>query len=438
MENPVSDLKKIFSHIDRDNPEESIRNISKDLEEIKQEKGIQACYNDLLHLEVILGIRKPSVAVYDNALHFIGGAQKYGCTIAQSLQEICEVTLISHKKVTLSQLQNWYGLDLNKCRTKVIKLPFFETRKQQKSTFDAGEVDLKGENPFHVISMESGEYDMFINNCMLEMVYPLSNISEFICHFPERERSRFFHADKYSHIICNSQYTGDWVSRKWGLKPHEILYPPVDMMDFSKDVKKEKTILSVSRFELSGKKQQLEMLNIFARMLHAYPEKTEGWKMVIAGGSVERNPYLERVRKAARSLPAEKIDLKVDISLSELKELYRRAGIFWHLTGLEQIDPERAEHFGITTVEAMQNRCASVVYREGGQKEIIEDRVSGLFFNTREELINRTLELMDSASLRKDIGRAAYERGKEFTKKNFLRKARRHFEEILKGYTSVR
>ncbi len=437
MEKPVSDFERIFGHVDRDNPEDSIRKISHDLERIKQDKGIQASYNDLLRLEVVLGIRKPSVAVYDNALHFIGGAQKYGCTIAQSLQESCDVTLVSHKKVTLRQLQDWYGLDLNKCTTKVIKIPFFEARKQEKSTFDAGEVDLKGENPFHVVSMESGEYDIFINNCMLEMVYPLSNISEFICHFPEREKSRFFHADKYSHIICNSRYTGEWVSRKWGLKPHEILYPPVDMMDSCEDRDKEKIILSVSRFELSGKKQQLEMIKIFERMLHRYPEKTEGWKMVIAGGSVDGNPYLESVRKASRSLPAEKIDLRVDISLNELKELYRKASIFWHLAGLEQIDPERAEHFGMTTVEAMQNRCVSVVYRGGGQKEIIEDRVSGLFFDTRDELINRTLELMDSSSLREEIGRAAYERGKEFTKKSFQRKAKKHFEEILKEYRSV-
>lgn len=434
----MSDFRKIFDHVDKNDPEESIRKISHDLERIKEDKGIQASYNDLLRLEVALGIRKPSVAVYDNALHFIGGAQKYGCTIAQSLQEICDVTLISHKKVTLSQLQDWYGLDLNKCRTKVIKIPFFGAQKKEKSTFDAGEVELKGENPFHVVSMESGEYDIFINNCMLEMVYPLSNISEFICHFPERERSRFFHADKYSHIICNSRYTGEWVSRKWGLKPHEILYPPVDMMDSSEDVNKEKIVLSVSRFELSGKKQQLEMIRIFEKLLHRYPEKTEGWKIIIAGGSVDGNPYLDRIRKASRSLPEETIDLKVDISLSELKELYRKASIFWHLAGLEQRDPERAEHFGMTTVEAMQNRCAPVVFRGGGQKEIIEDRVSGLFFNTREGLINRTLELMDSVSLREKIGRGAYKRGKEFTKKSFLHKAQKHFEEILMGYCSVR
>jgi glycosyltransferase involved in cell wall biosynthesis len=433
----MSDFKIIFSLIDKENPKESLNKVSQELERIKQGKGIQSAYNILLRMEAVFGLRKPSVAVYDNSLHFIGGAQKYGCTMAQSLQEIFDVTLISHKEVSLAQLQNWYDLDLKKCQIKVIKIPFFENRKKKKDTFDAGEVDLKKENPFHIISRESGEYDIFINNCMLEMVYPLSNISEFVCHFPERERSRFFHVDKYTHILCNSQYTGEWIKRKWDLEPHKIFYPPVDMMNSFKSCDKEKIILSVSRFELSGKKQQLEMIKIFERMIQKYPGKTKAWEMVIAGGSTEKNPYLERVKKASQSLSSGKIDLKINISFDELKELYQKASIFWHLAGLEQIEPDRAEHFGMTTVEAMQNRCVPVVYKGGGQKEIIEDRVSGLFFETRDELMDKTIELMDSRSLLERIGKSAFERGREFTKESFQHKIKSHFDKVLKEYLSV-
>jgi len=432
----MSDFKHLYHLVDKKNPDESIKQISHYLEEIKKKKGIQASYNLLLRLEVVLGLRKPRVAIYDNALHFIGGAQKYGCTLAQSLQDIFDVTLISHQKVTLSQLQNWYGLDLKKCNTKVVKIPYFEERKEKIHAFDAGEVDLRKENPFHAISVESGEYDFFINNCMLEMVYPLSNISEFVCHFPERERSRFFHVDQYTHIIGNSKYTGEWIKKKWNLEPNKIFYPPVEMVDLSQSTHKEKTILSVSRFELSGKKQQLEMVKIFGRMLKKFPQKTKGWNMVIAGGSIDENLYLDRVHKASKSLPSGKVELRVDISLNELKELYRKASIFWHLTGLEQIDPERAEHFGMTTVEAMQNRCVPVVYKGGGQKEIVQEHINGLFFETREELVNKTIELMDSKPLLEKIGKLAYERGKEFTKKSFQNKVKKHFEEILEEYCS--
>jgi len=433
----MSDFKSIFNLIDKNKTEESLSRLSKNLEKVKKDKGIQSSYNILMRLEVALGIRKPSIAIYDNSLHFIGGAQKYGCTIAQSLQEVFDVTLISHKKISLRQIQDWYGLDLKNCKVKVIKIPFFENREIKKDTFDAGEVDLKGENPFHIISRESGEYDIFINNCMLEMVYPLSNTSEFVCHFPERERSRFFHVDKYSHIICNSRYTGEWIKRKWNLEPHKIFYPPVEMMDAFVNINKEKMILSVSRFELSGKKQQLEMIKIFKRILKKYPEKTKRWKIIIAGGSVRKNPYLEKVRKASKALPTGRVDLRVNISLDELKELYKKASIFWHLAGLEQIDPERAEHFGMTTVEAMQNRCVPVVYRGGGQQEIIEEGVSGLFFDTRDELVDKTIELIDFMSSLKKIGSFAHKRGKEFTKEVFQKKIKKHFEKILKEYCSV-
>ncbi|MFW6124077.1 MAG: glycosyltransferase [Acidobacteriota bacterium] len=433
----MSEFKKIMDLVDEKNPQESIDRISQNIERIKKERGVQAAYNILLRLEAVLGLRKLSVGLYDNALHFIGGAQKYGCTMAQSLQENFDVTLVSHKKVSLAQLQDWYGVDLKKCKTKVIKIPFFESRKEKKDTFDAGEVDLKKENPFHAVSRESGEYDIFINNCMLEMVYPLSNVSEFVCHFPERERSRFFHVDHYTHILCNSQYTGKWIKMKWGLEPDKVFYPPVDMTNSSKSEVKEKIILSVSRFELSGKKQQLEMIKIFERMIKKYPKKTKEWKMVIAGGSNEKNPYLERVKKASQSLPLGKVVLKINISLDELKELYQKASIFWHLAGLEQMDPEKAEHFGMTTVEAMQNRCVPVVYKGGGQKEIVEDQVNGLFFKTREELMDKTVNLMESASLLKETGKSAYERGKEFTKKEFQDKVKKHFKEVFKEYLSV-
>jgi len=433
----MDDFKNILGLMDVKEPEESLNKVFQEIGRIKQEKSLQAAYNILLRLEVALGLRRPRVAVYDNALHFIGGAQKYGCTVAQSLQNRFDVTLISHKKVSLDQLRDWYGLDLDECRIKVIPIPFFENRKEKKNTFDAGEVDLKKENPFHAVSRESGEYDIFINNCMLEMVYPLSNISEFVCHFPERERSRFFHVDQYDHIIANSQYTGEWIKKKWDLEPDKIFYPPVEMMGPVKVMDKKKIILSVSRFELSGKKQQLEMIKIFEWMIKKYPEKTKAWKMVIAGGSQEKNPYLERVKKAYQSLPPGRIDLKIDIPLDELKELYQKSSIFWHLAGLEQTDPERAEHFGMTTVEAMQNKCVPVVYNGGGQKEIIKNQVSGLFFETRDELIDKTLKLMNSRSFLEKIGDKAYQRGKEFTQDSFQNKVRKHFEKILKEYNSV-
>ena len=42
------------------------------------------------------------IAIYDLALHFIGGGQRYMCQIAQILSQYHEVTLITDKVISLT------------------------------------------------------------------------------------------------------------------------------------------------------------------------------------------------------------------------------------------------------------------------------------------------------------------------------------------------
>jgi hypothetical protein len=51
--------------------------------------------------------------------------------------------------------------------------------------------------------------------------------------------------------------------------------------------------------------------------------------------------------------------------------------------------------------------------------------------------MEKTLQLMDSRTLLKKMGRSAYERGKEFTKEKFQNRVKNHFEEVMKEYCSV-
>jgi len=183
---------------------------------IKEKKGVQFGLNFLNRMEVAKDYRKPSLALYDHAMHFIGGAQKYGCTMTSALQGRFDVTLIVNKPITLQALEQWYNLDLSLCKIKVVPIPFFEETGKGKELVNPGEVDKKGENPFHIISRISGDFDIFVNNSMLEMVYPMANLNIFICHFPEREKSRFFHVDKYTEIVFNSHYTSRWIKYPMG------------------------------------------------------------------------------------------------------------------------------------------------------------------------------------------------------------------------------
>jgi glycosyltransferase involved in cell wall biosynthesis len=406
------------------------------IELVRQTRGLQSAVNVLSRLEVALGFRKPSLGLYDNALHFIGGAQKYGCTLAHTLQDDFEVTLIANSEVTREQLESWYGLDLARCRIKVVRLPYFEEREKQRGVFDAGLVELRKDNPFHAISLESGKYDVFVNNCMLEMVYPLAPISEMVVHFPEREISRFFHVGRYTHIIYNSRYTATWIAKRWRLEPHIHIYPPVDMVSPLPECleKKRDVILSVARFEPGGNKQQLEMIKSFLQLRRLNPGDTEGWRLVLVGGSTPVNPYLERIKRWLADTTASNIELRVNTPVEELKDVYRTARIFWHFSGLGQRDPARIEHFGMTTVEAMQNGCVPVVFRGGGQTEIVEEGVSGFLFGSPLELQEKTRILMQDPQMSAKLAGGAHARSLAFTKDVFMDRVRKHFSGILSEY----
>ena len=103
------------------------------------------------------------------------------------------------------------------------------------------------------------------------------------------------------------------------------------------------------------------MVKLFAELSAQHPQSFGRWKLILAGGSPVQNPYLQSVRQAVTESALANVELRVNIAASELKSLYQRSKIFWHLCGLDRDEPELVEHFGMTTAEAMQNSCVPVV-----------------------------------------------------------------------------
>ena len=396
--------------------------------------GPQAAYNLLLRAEVAAGWRKPSLALYDHTLHLIGGGEKYGCTMAEALQDDFDVTLIAHRPVALAELMKWYELDLSRCRVKILPLPFFADGQP----IDPGRVSARTANPFLAVSRESGEYDFFVNNSMLEMVCPLAGVPLFVCHFPERPKGDYFYVDRYPTRVYNSLYTAGWIEKKWGLAGTHHIYPPVDMAPAAGETAKESVILSVARFESGGSKQQAEMVTAFERLLQGDPEGTRGWKLVLCGGSAADNPYLDRLRARLAARPGLPVELRVNISLAELKRQYARAAVFWHFCGLGQRNPAQVEHFGMSTAEAMQNGCLPIVYDGGGQREIVEDGVSGFRFADARRLLELTRLALGDPGLRRKMGREARRRGEEFSRPVFTARVRRLFGGLAEAYFGKR
>lgn len=375
--------------------------------------GTVSAHNFFSQLELILGLRKIRVGIYDHACHFAGGGQRYVAEMAALMQDRYEVTYIANKDMTLASYKEWFDLDLSRCALKVIKIPFFEER--ERIVPDEGMVLGESYNVFDIIAAESLAYDIFINANMLGKVNPLSPVSLFLCHFPDRERAPFFQVDKYDFLVTNGDYTGQWLKKRWGLKETHKLYPPVNMYNPDSSAQaKERIILSVSRFEVSGSKKQFEMVKAFAEMCRLHPEAMEGWRLILVGGSLPDNHYLAMVEDAVNKASGCPIALKPNISVAEVKECYRKAAIFWHACGLEENRPERVEHFGMTTVEAMQNYCVPIVIDGGGQREIVEHGECGFRFSTIAELQQFTLQCLGDHPLRERLAQKAYERSHLF------------------------
>lgn len=225
----------------------------------------------------------------------------------------------------------------------------------------------------------------------------------------------------YDVVLANSVFTRGWVRERWEVDS-EVLYPPVTLQSSGS---KRNLILNVGRFfpATSGhSKKQLELVEAF-RSLHA--GGSTDWELDLVGGcSKGDESYLAEVRAAAEGLP---VRVHIDAPGSVLRDLYSEASIYWHASGLgeqEDVEPDRFEHFGITTVEAMSAGDVPVVIGAAGQKEIVESGVSGFTFTDSDELVAITQRLISDGPLRERLSRGARERADQFSEERFGRRVR--------------
>jgi len=214
--------------------------------------------------------------------------------------------------------------------------------------------------------------------------------------------------DTYHKIITISEYSKKWLRKKWK-RESDILYPPVDIDSFKVKTKK-KIILSVGRFfPEHHNKKQLEMVRVFRQLIDENPEEMRGYTLYLTGGVSRRAGHLEYVKKEMEESRGYPVRVITNIEWRKLVEIFGSSFIFWHASGTgedEEAHPEKFEHFGITTVEAMAAGCIPVVIDKGGQKEIIKNGYNGFLFSSWEELKSRTLDIVngkvDTGKIRKN------------------------------------
>ncbi len=205
-----------------------------------------------------------------------------------------------------------------------------------------------------------------------------------------------------------------------------------------KHTKKRKVILNVGRFfENVGEshhKRQDFLLDSFAKMTDLHNE----WELHFAGSVAENAgslKYILSLMKDAKSMP---VVFHFNSSFKELRQLFNEATIYWHATGYGSDvskHPEKQEHFGITTIEAMSTGAIPVVINTAGQTETITNEVDGFLWNNFSELKQKTkfVATIDKKDL-SVLQDSSIKSAQHFQLNAFRKNAKNIFSEIFRNF----
>jgi glycosyltransferase involved in cell wall biosynthesis len=345
------------------------------------------------------------IGIYDPYLDDLGGGEKYMMTIAEYLSRHHSVDVFWNNKEDVKKVQNRFCLNLD--GIKVVNNIFspkvsFIQRILKTSGYDI------------IIVLSDGSLPVCLaKKTLIHFQQPLPNVSPSL---KNKLKTIFI-----SNFFCNSNFTKSFIDKEFGIDS-KALYPPVEIK--AEKLKKENIILHVGRLRLmeggtEDFKKQLIMIEVFKKMIK---NGFSDWKLVL-GISVndKEEDYLKSMQKSAVGFP---VEFLVNKNNDLLWKEYSRARIYWHASGFgENLEkyPQFAEHFGISTVEAMGAGAVPVVINAGGQKEIITDGENGYLWTSVDELISKTLNLAKDTVLLDKLSKNATESARKFSKDNFYK-----------------
>jgi glycosyltransferase involved in cell wall biosynthesis len=142
----------------------------------------------------------------------------------------------------------------------------------------------------------------------------------------------------------------------------------------------------------------------------------------------EEQDYFRAVEAAAASGP---VRLVTDAPVADLRRVLAGARVFWHAAGFgvdPQAEPERLEHFGMATVEAMAAGCVPLVPDLGGQREIVRPGEDGFLCRDVGELADETVRLAGDGERLRKLAASARRRAREFSREQFIDEIRKRLD----------
>lgn len=337
-----------------------------------------------------------TIGIYNPYLDTLGGGEQYLLMLASRLSKSNTVKVYWDSPLVLKQAEKRFSIDLSRVELSPDVWShggFFSKRAESK------QLDV-------LIMVSDGSIPLsFAKKTILIFQFPVNWVSRF--SIANRVKLKNIHA-----IICYSAFVKKFIDRTFGVNA-SVVPPGIDRSLFIPG-KKTKTIVSVGRFTraMNTKKQEV-LIKAFTLLSK---KEVQGWRLVLAGGALMKDlQYVDQLRKKARGYA---ISVIPNIAFPKLQALYSQASIYWHAAGYGEdliLYPERAEHFGITTVEAMCAGAVPVVYRGGGQEEIVSDGEDGFLWKSTEELLERTSHLIKKQDVFDDMSKAAIEKSKQYS-----------------------
>ncbi len=340
------------------------------------------------------------IGIYDPYLDSLGGGERYVLTLAQFLSAKNKVEIF------------WDDLNIREAITKRLLI-------------DTGNINFvsniftRDKNLLQKLIL-TRNYDLifFLSDGSVPAIFSKKGILHFQVPFSHLDGKTIMNRLKLSQfqkIVCNSNFTKKFIDQTYGVNSM-VIYPPVDTKNF-KPGNKKNIILSVGRFSktLHNKRQEI-MIDGFKEIF----SNAKNWELLLVGGALANDEvYVDELKKKSDNFP---IRIFPNLSFNKLQELYGQAKIYWHAAGFgenEEVNPERMEHFGITTVEAMAAGCVPLVFNGGGQKEIIKSGENGILWESLKDLQDQTLSLISDERRWEEISLAAQNRSSDFSQEKF-------------------
>ena len=397
------------------------------------------------------------IGVYNLHMQAMGGGEKLTLVLAEHLSSRHDVWLFHTGRLEVGSLERYFGVDLSR-----VKVTPLESRGPLLRLLEK----VPGLRPpafslHHYLHLRKLGLDLFINSSYASGLACPAARGVFVCMFPyrraprrgagslpRRARDSFVSrlekcvtgfaaegvVDSYSTVVAISRYAGDWVRKRWARSP-EIIYPPCE--DMGPPAAKEKIVLHVGRFIADSGERELHrmgqdiLLETFKGMTDLH---RDGWELHFAGsvGGDEAAEFAAGLARGAKGAP---VTFHFNAGLEEIRDLYRRAAVYWHATGYGSAAdyPASQEHFGITTVEAMSAGAVPVVHNSGGQREIVTHGVDGFCWDDLPALVEQTFRLVDDPELRGRLSRRAIVSSRRFGRGAFAARVDRLIEGLMSG-----